>query len=74
MNDLDSGATGATELVFGEVDRKGAFRASALITGSGTSPSTLQDSLRGLGIYLEGAKAAVSQAQAPATEPVGNPS
>jgi hypothetical protein len=59
LDDLDTGATGATDVVSGVVNRKGAFVCGMLKTGAATSPAQLVDALRLVGIFLEGVQAYV---------------
>jgi hypothetical protein len=57
LDDLDTGAVGATEVRSAVVDRKGAFVCGMLKTGAGTNPALLVDALRTQGIFLEGVQA-----------------
>src|SRR5262245_25132733 len=45
LDDVDTGPTGATDIVAAVVDRKGAFVAKQLITGPATNPGALADKL-----------------------------
>lgn len=54
LDDVDTGETGAVEVKVAQFDRKGAFNATQLYCGSGTTIATLEEGLRDIGIFLEG--------------------
>lgn len=58
LDDVNTGETGATEVKAASVDRKGAFKAQALYTKTGTiTVASLEEALRDKGIFLEGGPA-----------------
>ena len=74
LETVDTSVKNPDGTVTASVDRKGSFKAEALTVGVGTDLSKLVPAFRQMDCFLEGLIVVPIAAQAPVTEPLGNPS